>query len=190
MTRQRWRMALKLFPLLGLSLMLGGCISLGFVVSIHPFYADEDVIFEPGLLGEWDESVFRRRDGEPPAYIDRNREGDEAIVHLARLGDHLFLDMYPAEDDSDPLKLPLHLITRARIADDRFEIAPLDLDWVRAKVSQGEVAGVETSSRHFLLTSSTAELRAFLSNAADVEEAWDEWETTNRRVETDAEAPL
>ncbi len=53
--------------LLGMLVALTGCDILGldFVVpSLHPFYTNEDVVFDPALLGSWERPRDEAR--EPP----------------------------------------------------------------------------------------------------------------------------
>jgi hypothetical protein len=98
-------------------LLLTGCFS--FVLSLHPFYAAKDLVFEPALVGSWEEQQDK---GEPPSAqppqvwtfkrSESTEEGnanaydltvsvkDHAVsfsAHLAKVGDTLFLDLLPGE---------------------------------------------------------------------------------------------
>src|SRR5207245_7376674 len=84
---------------LGLLLALGGCIP-----SLHPLYTDNDVVFDPALLGQW---VRAERDSKQTLTFtkaDKNAyklvQTDDSsngvyIAHLVKLDGKLFLDIKP-----------------------------------------------------------------------------------------------
>lgn len=101
-----------------LAALLGGCIP---VMSLHPLYNKEDVVFEKNLLGIWvddsnettwefkrvvDESdstyKFKRPDESEKAYelvFYNNEDGIKGsfFAHLVKLENRLFLDVYPSQ---------------------------------------------------------------------------------------------
>jgi hypothetical protein len=103
-----------------LVVLLGGCIP---VMSLHPLYAEKDVVFEEKLLGVWindpnspDEILeFRRPDESKEEYelIFADKEGNKGmfVAHLVRLKDKLFLDVQPdqfpsGKKDAEEMALP------------------------------------------------------------------------------------
>jgi hypothetical protein len=99
--------------LLGMAVFLTGCLV---VPSLHPFYTDKDVVFEPALVGSWQE--YQVESGAPPPAIpqvwafsknegtDRAPNGYDLSVsvkdytasyqaYLVKVGDSLFLDLLP-----------------------------------------------------------------------------------------------
>ncbi|MBZ5523394.1 MAG: hypothetical protein LAP21_14250 [Acidobacteriia bacterium] len=81
--------------------------------SLHALYSDQDVVFDPALLGEWqmeDESVFTFEASGANAYLIK-AEGDQAMyeAHLVRLQGHLFLDTVPTKWQSEPASHEMHL---------------------------------------------------------------------------------
>jgi hypothetical protein len=100
--------------------ILGGCVP---VMSLHPLYTEQDVVFEEKLLGRWvDDSnepdatwEFRRPDESKKEYelIVSDKEGKKGIfvTHLVKLKERFFLDVYPKEfpcDTEDPNKTDWH----------------------------------------------------------------------------------
>ncbi len=101
--------------LLGMAALLTGCLV---VPSLHPFYTDKDTVFEPALVGSWQEYQMGGN-ATPPAIpqvwafsksedADRAPNGYNLIVgtkgytatyqaYLVKVGDSLFLDLFPGE---------------------------------------------------------------------------------------------
>ncbi len=176
-----------------LAAILGGCVP---VMSLHPLYTEEDVIFEEKLLGTWvddpngPEAIweFRRPEEAEKEYklIVTDEEGKKGLfaTHLVKLGDRLFLDVYPDEspcaDMEDPNKtefaynsfflVPAHTFIKIdsigpelkmRLTDDE-EMETLlkeDPNAVKHEIVEGKP----------VLTASTKELQAFVLKYADDE---------------------
>jgi len=104
-----------------LSALLCGCVP---IMSLHPLYTDEDLIFEENLLGTWvDDSnnpetvwEFKRLDKLDKKYekaytlifSDKDGKKGSFVVHLAKLNNRIFLDGYPSErpwELKDPNKI-------------------------------------------------------------------------------------
>ncbi|HUW18074.1 MAG TPA: hypothetical protein VMW16_02095 [Sedimentisphaerales bacterium] len=100
--------------------ILGGCVP---VMSLHPLYTEQDVVFEEKLLGVWvDDSnrpdttwEFRRPDTSKKEYelIFSDKEGNKGVfvARLVKLKDRLFLDVHPdqfpsGEKEAEKMKLP------------------------------------------------------------------------------------
>src|SRR5262249_6777346 len=110
--------AVMIVALAGLTGLLVGC---GPVSSLNPLFTDGDLIFDPGLLGEWaergpDHSRLRFEQAGPRVYrvtsMEPDAKGGPAAetsyeVHLVRLVNDSFLDVAPlqstATGDSRPL---------------------------------------------------------------------------------------
>lgn len=108
--------------LVGMVILLAGCTLSLFdlvVPSLHPFYTAKDLIFDPALVGSWEQQqkegkapsakpsqvwVFKRsestEEGEANAYDLTVNVVDYAAsfsAHLAKAGDAVFLDLLPAD---------------------------------------------------------------------------------------------
>jgi len=104
-----------------LAALLGGCIP---VLSLHPLYTEEDVTFEEKLLGTWVDDPedpkttweFSRAEAKEKAYklIYSDDEGKKGSfeVHLVKLENRLFLDVFPnqfpsGQQDWEKMNWPL-----------------------------------------------------------------------------------
>ena len=100
-----WRTFIISSIVLILVLGLTGC----FVLSVHPLYFEKDLVFESGLLGTWGEKthekdlselwIFEKTGDKSYRLTIRDEEDGEGMfeAHLLKLGDHLFMDLYPEE---------------------------------------------------------------------------------------------
>ncbi len=82
-------------------------------MSLHPLYTEEDVVFEEKLLGTWVDDPddpkttweFSHAEAEEKAYklIYSDGEGKKGSfgVHLVKLGNRLFLDVFPDQFPSE-----------------------------------------------------------------------------------------
>jgi len=81
--------------------VLAGCIP---VMSLHPLYTEEDVVFEKELLGTWADdsnntlefkSVEKQENAYELVYSDNEGKKGSFVAHLVKLQDRLFLDIFP-----------------------------------------------------------------------------------------------
>jgi hypothetical protein len=104
-----------LVVLLGMVVCVSGCI----VPSVHPFYTEKDVVFDPALVGSWEEQPGQGEQaaGKPPPVWTFSKHAEAAAekpvsydlkiterdrwvafsVHLIKLEKTQFLDFYPQE---------------------------------------------------------------------------------------------
>lgn len=111
-------MSRKLFLVLSLFVILNlsGCI----VKALHPFYKDNDLVFDQNFLGSWydqDSSKweivqyksskgFMKGDSLYKAYrvcLSENNIQNEFIVHMFKLGGDTYLDFYPVMNGDNKL---------------------------------------------------------------------------------------
>ena len=140
---------LRILTILAVALLAQGCL----IVSIHPLYTENDVVFDEALLGSWGSDpsegeswVFEQAEGN--AYrMTVNEEGKEPghiEAHLVKLGEYLFLDLYPEEPDGIneffiSHVIPAHSIWRATITADTLSLAGLNYDWITQEVEAGRL---------------------------------------------------
>ena len=172
--------AIKLMVALGLVMLVAGCVP-----SLHPLYTDEDLVYDPALVGTWTEEESEdtwtfRKSGEKAYDLIYTEGGVPARfdAHLVRVGEFLFLDTYPGEPD---IKnnfylihlIPAHTFLRIGIEGDVLRYAMLDLDWLKKMISEKKVdIGHEEIEGGILLTASTKELQAFFLKYAEDERAF------------------
>ncbi len=105
-------MKFKIAILFFIILFVQSCIP-----SLHPLWTEDTLVFEEKLLGEWFQEDsdgkfiwnfsggFDEKKNRPEDYdliYTENKSEARFDIHLVKLGDHLFFDIYP--DDLDYLK--------------------------------------------------------------------------------------
>jgi hypothetical protein len=195
---------LRALLLLTSALLLGGCL----VMSLHPFFTDNDAVFEKSFVGVWDDvsgkatltvrqfgaNAYRvtylqhgisHADGE-----SRDGEPGEFEAHLGTIGGTLFLDLYPDKDSWNRLKnealavhlAPTHTISKVSLEGDKLVIASLEHDWLKDLVSKNSLAiAHEKVEGSIVLTASTEALQEFLAKYADEPKAFASGEEFHRR---------
>jgi hypothetical protein len=95
-------------------------------------------------------------------------------LHLARLGPHLFWDLYLRENGceenslSEVHRLPVHSFARIQVTDDTLMIWTLDTDWMERQIKAGDLdVKHEEIDGVFLITAPTQDLQGFLRRHAE-----------------------
>ena len=147
-----------------------GCL----VVTVNPSHTRDSLIWEPGLVGEWqsvdDNSSIRVERGEWQSYTIEyvhTIEKGRLTGYISTIGKDLYLDVMPARgQDHGSFLLPLHVVLRMTLDADRLELTPLSYDWffdrLRKKVA---VPGLNVSldeKENALIVSPTAALRTWI----------------------------
>lgn len=166
---------------LTLVLFLTGCV----VQSIHGLYTENDLVFDPALIGTWTE-----KENPNPWTLEKNGEKTYTLsytenqvtakfeAHLVRLGPYLFLDTYPTDAELKNSVLafhlmPSHLFTRIWIEKDTLRYAALDYDWMKKQLEEKKITlPNEIEDGSVILTASTKELQAFILKYAGDPEAF------------------
>jgi len=170
-----------------------GCIP----TSINPLYAEQDLVFDPALIGVW------RGDGDAKETWAFEKAGDKEYkfvyteedgkigrfeAHLLKLGATQFLDLFPDESGIEDMDrsgfykvhlLRAHSFLKVTRIEPALQLAPLDLKWLREflaknpkairhhKIGEGDEAQI-------VLTDSTLELRQFVEKHLKTEGAFGE----------------
>jgi len=130
----------KLLAMCGVMVLMSGC----YVVSLHPFFTEESVVFDQALVGTWtlEKQAMTFKQAYENAYtlICTDEEGERCELEacLARVGNFLFLDVYPKEieDCSNGLLVPAHSVMRVWIEGDVLRVAGLNYEWVRSMIDE------------------------------------------------------
>jgi hypothetical protein len=197
---------LKLFFMFAVLALVAGCYTL----SVHPLYTEDDIVFDTRLIGVWgapDESnetwTFEKSGGDAYRLVLRN-EGIEELegekyqlvteidpvkdgifeIHLVKLGEYLFFDVYPEEPEigNEYFKahvIPAHSFARVKIAEDSFSLAFFDTQWLENGIKEGRIFIDHTKRDDMVvLTANTADLQKFILKNIDV--AFEDFETVPR----------
>ena len=165
--------SLKISLALGFVLLIAGCV----VSSLYPFFTEKDLVFDPSFLGTWagqdedDTLVFKDVDGKTYdlTYITEG-QGLKFEVHLVKLGELKFFDVYPkVSKDHDAFHLiPAHTIWKVQKDEDIIRIAWLDQNWLKEKIAKKEILiPHQLVEDRIILTATTEELQKFVLKYAD-----------------------
>jgi len=170
-----------------LAALLGGCIP---VMSLHPLFTEETLVFEEKLLGTWvDDSnniwEFKDPNEQEKIYklifVDNEGQKGSFDARLTKLENKLFLDVYPSEppwDEEDPNKvewpyntfffMPVHTFIKINDIEPELKLQLTDDDELKKLLKENPNSIEHTSIEDkFVLTASTEELQAFVVKYAD-----------------------
>lgn len=173
-----------------ISLFLVGCIP-----SLHPLYTENDLVFEPSLLGNWVEKggevsyEFITNDSSSYTMIyTEDSIPSKFTAYLTNVGDHLFLDLLPEKPECGnefhkEYLIPTHSFFKVSIEKDVLTLDGLDVDWFRDLYQEGktELSREVIQGYDFVLTASTKELREFVLKYAENESAFPKGEKAFRQ---------
>lgn len=170
--------------------LMGGCVP---VISLHPLYTKENVVFDKKLLGTWVDDPnepeviwqFSSADELKKAYnlFFTGEDGLKGsfVAYLVKLKDNLFLDIFPSGspwelDDPNESKwpynslfmIPAHTFVKVDSLAPKLKMR-LMLDTQLEKLLEENpdaIAHVVVEDRH-ILTASTKELQAFVLKYAE-----------------------
>lgn len=175
--------------------VLGGCV----VKSVYPYYTEKDLIFDPGLVGSWQEVGTNSK---PSEFVRIERSGQKGYictafaenetnsveVHLFKLKGQLFIDTYATNRSLD--FVPVHQLSRVVRMEPNLEVCDLNYQWLEelVKKSPREIRHVEipdrsqgNDSKWIVLTADTARLQKFVLRYLKNDEAWTTPSTWQRR---------
>jgi hypothetical protein len=173
-------------------------VMLGCVPSLHPLYTDNDLVFEPGLVGKWGkpnetDSWTFEKSGDKSYTLTTTDEGvpGKFEAHLVRLGKHLFLDTYPVEPNfkNNFYKghlMRVHYFWKVTLKGNKLEIAGLMPDWLKDMIGEKKITVRHETlpdDKGILLTASTKDLQALITKHAEDPKAFGEKPDVLRRVE-------
>ena len=164
---------LRSLPIFAIVLLMSACVP-----SLNPLYTKADLVFEPALAGTWineddgHQTIWTvTKSGEGYEMVDVEEDEDPAKfdVHMVKLGDHSFLDLYPAKQEIDNGLYQLHIIRahtfmKVTLGKDALVVTMLDQDWLKKalKAEDAQLAHQTLEVGDVLLTASTAELQEFI----------------------------
>ncbi len=186
---------IKLITILSiLILIIGSCIP-----SLHPLYTEEDLIFDPNIIGTWmtsDSTVWKFEKFIPKKIpgsknIDQSdsklyklivNDGKPAFfhVHLLKLGEYLYFDFYIREykienDMADMHLFPVHTFARVQADDNSIVLEHFNIEFIENLIKENKVKiKHEWSYDNLILTAGTKELQKFVIKYADDEDLYDD----------------
>ncbi len=173
------------------SLLLLGMLSLtaGCVLSLHPIWADEDIVFEPALVGVWEDddetwAFSQRNDSQRYDLVYTDSDGKEGkfTVTLVNVQGTLFLNLLPKEPVLEANEfykwhlLPLNSFAHVKRIEPTLRMSFPDVDWLgdHLEAYPDAIEHELYDGTNPILTASTAELQAFWLKHTETEEAFTE----------------
>jgi len=177
--------------------------------SLHPLYTDDDLVFEDGLLGVWvgtdpakDERAVWEFAADRSTTVDPET-GEEVTrqfytlyhtigaswtaqftAHLLKLGDKLFLDLYPEREQDETANylhetyfVPTHSFWYVEQLEPELRLAYIDPDWLAGYLTDNpgaiahEFVG-EADDQWAVYTASTEDLQKFILSCLEQEGAF------------------
>jgi len=164
------------------AIIMNGCV----ITSFNPFYLKSDLVTDDQILGQWiekkalltfhklDESnyLLNYKDCEDPY----NAPDDfstctmaEFTVHLMKLGDNFFMDIYPRTFlNTDNLFSNLHIrathsIARVEIGEEQLSVSLMDYNWMELYLEKNKSKLDHIITDDFVtLSATTMELQSFI----------------------------
>ena len=170
------------FCLAAVAAILAGCV----VTSVCPYYTQQDLVFEPAILGNWTSvntpgEVWRFEQRGELAYRFTLIEPSKATVmeaHVFKLQGQSFLDI--SSLDRDYHVIPAHYLLRVSQFTPTLRFTELNEMWLKDLLASHPNAVrhhfVQTSDRsedsRVVLTAETGELQKFLIAHLSSKQAW------------------
>lgn len=188
--------------LASLAIFMSSC-----VYSLFPVYTEDTLVFLPELIGTWSTpgstqefmkftaasksdssalsaAIARGLYQTDKAYFLQIREDHTDVIylaHLAKIGNDLFLDLYPYNDVCSVQNdnyLPLHTFYKVQIKDKKLSIISFDLDKLN-KLFEANMVRLrhEMVNGTVLITAQPSDMQKFLARYSQDQEVFENPET-------------
>jgi hypothetical protein len=192
LTNQQTLLVMKTHPIIALAsaaLLFSACIP-----SVKPFYTDQDVAFDPRLLGEWrekdkadDPTVWRFERAGDQSYkltvIEEQKKEGKFSARLFKLKAEWFLDLIPTDCDyatnqADLVAfsiVPGHLLVHVSQIEPELKLAFFDFDWLQKHLEKNPQAlAHHRENDRIVLTAETRDLQSFVLQHLGAGELFDQ----------------
>jgi len=175
-------------------------LTLSCVLSLHPLYTEKDLVLEPKLEGSWANKDGKelwtfKKSGEKvyeltAVHKESKQESGKTIeetatgkfdAHLMKLGNYIFMDLYPQEPDIKNAFykyhfLPAHSFSRIWIEQDIFRISVFNEDWLKKMIEKKKVKITyeKLDNDRIVLTAPTEKLQKLILKYVEDSEAFPE----------------
>jgi len=175
--------------------------STGCVPSLHPLYIEQDLVYEPNLIGLWTyesgESVeLSKLDVNKYQVVYSRPEGGAAtfVGHLMKIDGSMFMDLFPKH----PIQhlnpemnsvyrsgfIPVHSFVHVVQIEPTLQVRMLNISWLH-KITKEDPQAIrhEKIGSDIVLTASTSELQAFLLKHLKTKGAFEAMGDLKRKAE-------
>jgi hypothetical protein len=163
-------------------LVLAGCIP----SSINPFYTDDDVVFEPALIGVWSEQdskatyEFIRTDSNMYTMSGVDEEGKNFALEarLVKVDGAMYIDLYPDLNEIDISEdykvnlVPVHTFYYVHHIEPELLLASINEDWLKDYLeAEGKDIPYQIVDDNVVFTGPTSMLRELMADLPNEEGA-------------------
>ena len=166
---------LKIVAFYLLAVILGGCVP-----SLHPLFTENDLIFDANLIGTWASAepneTFDFQQTKTKyyecIYIDKDSKSGKFIAGLGKLGNSMYLDIYPQEPnmiENDFYKshlLSTHSFMKITLSKDALKLCSMNPDGtdklLKSKPNAVKHERLGDDDGRVVLTAPTKELQKFI----------------------------
>jgi hypothetical protein len=164
----------------------------GCVITVNPIYTEEDLIFNEKLIGVWNTNesngsemwIFEKTNNpESKSYLlthQKNNTAGTFAANLVKIGNQLFLDLYPLENTSkndfaNAHIQKMHSFSKVSLKGNKLELQMLSPKWFDTLVSEKKLSlkHYRTADGQIVITDSTEELQAFLTKYSSSADAFE-----------------
>jgi hypothetical protein len=153
-------------------LLAAGCVS-----SLNALYTEQDIIFDPDLIGVWTdrdskETFELTKSGEKQyrlVYTDEEGKSGEFVAHLLKIADKKFMDLTPVKpalSQNDFYRehfVVVHSFAQITETGSTVQISFLEPDWLKTMLVKNPTAiRHEKLGDEIFITASPKELQKFL----------------------------
>ncbi len=162
----------RLFKLLSVILVLS---SMSCVPSLHQLFTKDSLTFDEALIGSWkeDDNIWKFEKESDSRYkmtmTDAEGKSGEFETHLVKIGDHLYLDLYPLEPElreNDFYKMhliPSHTFMWVKQIEPQLELSPMGPQAIQRLIEKHpDAVKHEIVKDTVVLTASPKELQGFV----------------------------
>jgi hypothetical protein len=147
--------------------LLAGCPAR----SIHPLFTEKEAVFNPSLIGSWNNKdeiyTFEKLKESIYRLVIRPRDENDSAVYtvtLGKIGESWFFDSYPIVNSNEHHFMSVHVFTRMVLSGDSLSIATLEDDWLLKMIEEKKIKISHTRRENeIILTASTNELQKFFT---------------------------
>lgn len=176
-------------------LLLTGCIPF-----LHALYTPETTVFREELVGVWKEKPdadesWNFTKGDEKAYLVTIQEKDApSKMHgkLVKLGEYLFLDLFPADDTFDKVPfgdytkaslVPAHILFQVKIGK-TLELRSIETDALKELLAANPklLPYVLPEKNRPVVTATTEEMQKFFTKHAATPNLWSEPEVLQKVI--------
>jgi hypothetical protein len=171
-------------------------LSMGCVRSLQPLYTDRDVIFKPELVGCWspvdakDTWEFSKQGENAFRLICTDAKGKAGVfdAHLAKIGDELFLDLFPGKpqlkqnDFYQIHLLPVHTFVHITQLGPTLQMRFPNPDWLKKYIAVNpDAIRHEKIDGEIILTATPKEMQSFWLKHLEDKDAFGESSAMKRQ---------